>query len=559
MPQVAPSIPCLAFAAALCLAQGLDSATVGEEQRTLPPEAFDARAAEHLLSRAGFGARTAEVDRAVEQGLEATLDRLFAPEEGREPFFVEPPEKPTRAEKKHLTVLERGELRARIAREDRELLQGFADWWVAEMLGGSNALREHMTLFWHGHFTSSQREVQDAVALIRQNEVFREHALGNFGELLRAVLRDSAMLAYLDNDQNTLRDPNENLARELFELFTLGEGHYTERDVQEAARALTGWVVRYPVGAEFVRGRHDGGEKQVLGTRARLDADGLADLILAQPACAPWVAGRIVAYFEGREVDERRRARYGDLLREHAYELEPLLRALFADPEFYSEEVVGARISGPIEYLVGVSRRLDLEPPPRLVWVAAGQLGQRLFEPPSVKGWDGGKAWIGTSSLLQRGNVAGLLLGIVSLEQVLAREPSLEDAIGGDDGMDEAAMDDSMDDAMAMQPRPEDEEESGGLRRALEGGFYVPRLHLAAGCGNAGAERDREIVDYLCRELLAVEVGGETRAALEGLLAAERAELGARDGDLLEQEPEGEHALRRLAHVVLSLPEAHLH
>ena len=328
-----------------------------------------------------------------------------------------------------MTDDERREARNVFVREDRELLQRFSDWWVAEMSAGAQPLREHMTLFWHGHFTSSHREVRDAEALIRQNQLFREHALGNFGTLLRAVLRDPAMLVYLDNDQNTKESPNENLARELFELFTLGEGHYTEGDVHEAARALTGWDVRFPEGAVFMRGQHDRGQKSVLGTSAELDGDGLVDLILAREECARWIAGRILHYFEGREPDPERLERYAEFLRESDYELEPLLRALFVDPDFYAAEVVGTRISGPIEYLVGASRRLGLEPPSRLVWIAAGQLGQRLFEPPSVKGWEGGRAWIGTSSLLQRGNAIGLFLGVVSVDQVLAREAGLDEGV----------------------------------------------------------------------------------------------------------------------------------
>jgi uncharacterized protein (DUF1800 family) len=251
-------------AGALALLVGLPAAAAPRPQDQaaagagLP--AWDSRAAEHLLSRAGFGAAGLEIERAVGRGLCATVDELFAERGEGEPFFVDPPERLSRVEKKHMTDEERREARNVFVREDRELLQRFSDWWVAEMSAGAQPLREHMTLFWHGHFTSSHREVRDAEALIRQNELFREHAIGNFGTLLRAVLRDSAMLVYLDNDQNTKESPNENLARELFELFTLGEGHYTEGDVHEAARALTGWDVRFPEGAVFMRGQHDPGQ-----------------------------------------------------------------------------------------------------------------------------------------------------------------------------------------------------------------------------------------------------------------------------------------------------------
>jgi hypothetical protein len=289
------------------------------------------------------------------------------------------------------------------------------------------------------------------------------------------------------------------------------------------------------------------------------------DLILAREECARWIAGRILHYFEGREPDPERLERYAELLRESDYELEPLLRALFVDPDFYAAEVVGTRISGPIEYLVGASRRLGLEPPSRLVWIAAGQLGQRLFEPPSVKGWEGGRAWIGTSSFLQRGNAIGLFLGVVSVDQVLAREAGLDEGVmmaqsmdGGGDGAGEAEAETGMDDSMDIQKRMQ-ERELGGMRKVLDGKHYWPDINLTARCQEAGARTDSEIAALLCDELLAVEASDASREALEDFLAAERVELRRSNGALLEAGPEVEHALRRLAHLVLSLPEAQLH
>ena len=556
-------------------ARGVSGAAGFDQEGQEPAEArleWTARQAEHLFNRAGFGARGADIDRAVKRGMRATVDGLLRGYGETEPFFLDAPYRPSREEKKDLTEDERRELRNRIAREDRELMNRFADWWIDQMIRGEHPLREHMTLFWHGHFTSSYREVKNGEAMVRQNELFREHALGSFETLLREVLRDPAMMLYLDNNRNTRKKPNENLARELPELFTLGVGNYSEEDIKEAARALTGGVVEYPEGAVFNERRHDRGKKSVLGATGRHDLDGLVDVILKRKACSRWVAGRLLEYFEGRPPEPERLERYAGLLRRKEYELRPFLRTLFLDPEFYAEDVIGTRIAGPVEYLVGACRRLGLEPPGRLVWIAAGQLGQRLFEPPSVKGWDRGRAWISTSTFIQRGNAVGLLLGVVSLDEVLAPDPALRSGIRMDsmestdpDGSMEPASgdgvamgpDDGMDDSFALNKKVQGRD-LNGMKRLLSSDHYWPRINLGARCREAGATHDAAIVEFLCGELLAVEATAPSRAALSSFLEAQRAELDVSDGALLSAGPDSERTLRKLAHLVLSLPEANL-
>jgi len=545
------------------------------------PVEWNARAAEHLLNRAGFGARPAEIERAVRVGQAAFVEELLAGYGDEEPFFLDPPERPARAEMAAMGPEERREAQGRYRREQRELLFQFSGWWIDQMLEGRHPLRERMTLFWHGYFTSSFREVKNAAAMVRQNELYRKHALGRFDQLLREVVRDPAMLAYLDNDQNRKASPNENLARELMELLTLGEGNYTEQDVKEAARALTGWQAREGESAFFNRRQHDRGRKSVLGVSGNLDADGLVDVLLKQPACPRWVAGKLLAWFEGREPEEARLAEYAAFLKKSEWDLSAVLRKLFLDPEFYCEAVVGTRIAGPVEYLVGSCRRLGLEPPPQLVWLAAGQLGQRLFDPPNVKGWEGGAAWVTTSSLLQRGNYAGMLLGVVKLEDVLRPDPEMASEMS----MDEPSMDEGDEgietDPAEMPKAPRERTggedragpaaarararlqaaglgaELGGLRRLGE--LYRPSLNLSARCARAGAASDAAILESLCSELLAVELTAPSRAVLARFLAEERASLGVADGKLLEHQPEAERHLRRLAHLILSLPEAQLH
>jgi hypothetical protein len=446
------------------------------------------------------------------------------------------------------------------------------------MVEGDHPLQERMVLFWHGYFTSSFKDVKSSQALIEQNELLRRHALGSFRDLLRGIVHDAAMLEYLDNNQNRKASPNENFARELMELFTLGEGHYTEQDVKEAARALTGWTRRPPgpdgmVQAEFRPGQHDRGMKTLLGVTGKLDADDVVKILLDQPACSRWVAGKLLAHFEGRAASDARLERYAELLRDSDWQIAPVLRALFLDPEFYSDEVRGTRIAGPIDYLVGNCRRLGMEPPGQLLWLAAGQIGQRLFDPPNVKGWEGGPAWITTSTLLTRGNLSGMLLGVVDWEDVVAEEALFEDDIammGGDAMQGEGAVRPEAVPEAAPEAGPEARRERAGRPQARKlgemGRFmrylrdgYRPNLNLSARCARAGARTDTEIVACLASELLAVQLTEESRAGLVTFLEAERERAGAADGKLLESGAPAEKLLRKLAHVILSLPEAQLH
>ena len=316
---------------------------------------WDAAAAEHLLNRAAFGARPAHIARAVEMGQAACVDMLFAPGPGDpvDPFAVAPPPRPSKEDMQAMGEEERREAMNQVRRHAREQLAGFAGWWIDQMIEGNDPLRERMTLFWHGYFTSSFQDVKNTQALIAQNELLRKHALGNFGDLVRGIIRDPAMLEYLDNNQNKKASPNENFARELMELFTLGEGNYSETDIKEAARALTGWVRRSPgpeVFAEsmFRPGQHDNGVKTVLGVTGKLGADELVKILLDQPACPRWVARKLLVYLEGCEPSSERLDEYARCLRENTYEVSPFLRKLFLDPRFYGSEVRGARIASPI-------------------------------------------------------------------------------------------------------------------------------------------------------------------------------------------------------------------
>ncbi|MEO0650924.1 MAG: DUF1800 domain-containing protein, partial [Planctomycetota bacterium] len=411
----------------------------------IEPFEFDARAAEHLLSRAGFGATTDEVEAAVEAGLDATVERLLeGGDRVRDPFWAErlSPKNMSRDERLSEARERRGagmnlrgmdeEQRREMLRDyvtdqrrdDERQLRSYTDWWIDSMLEGEDPLRDRMALFWHGYFTSSQTDVRDSYELILQAEHLREHALGSFRELLWGVAKSPAMLEYLDNDDNQAGEPNENFARELLEMFTLGEGHYTEADVLEAARAFTGWTDRRGE-FRFRRSRHDSSEKTILGQTGRHDGADVLDILLAHQRTPVHVAERLLTYLEGRDPSPERAERYGRILRTNDMVLAPMLEALFKDPAFYREAIVGQRIASPIDLLVGLARRLRVDPPPLLVSRGADLLGEKLFYPPNVSGWDGEEAWITTAMFMRRGNLAGVLLGEVSLAELISPDAPL--------------------------------------------------------------------------------------------------------------------------------------
>ncbi|MAE27536.1 MAG: hypothetical protein CMJ87_00960 [Planctomycetes bacterium] len=558
---------------------------------------WDKRAVEHLYNRAGFGATRAEIARGLELGPEALVEELLSGGAEPDAFFYELLDRPNRLKMAFLGADERRDYINGLRAKDRRQLTAFVIWWVERMLAGETPLRERMTLFWHGMFTSSMGTVRHGFEMIQQNQFLRRHALGSYSDMLRGIIRDPAMLAYLDNNENHKDKPNENLAREIMELFSLGEGNYSETDVKEVARALTGYTKTKEGQFEFKSRDHDMGSKTILGQSGRFDGTDVAEILLAQRACAEWVAGRLITYLEGVEPSAERLASYATLLAESEYQVRPLLRRLFLDPEFYRLEIRGARIQGPVDYLVSSSRRLGIEPPGVLVYQGGGMLGQRLLDPPNVKGWEGGESWVTTSSLMMRGNLMGVALGVVPLEEVFVGSPVMDEpdeaamlAARGPRGrsprgarpdiseaMDEesaSGMDGGMDSGMDMGMEGAGEAgskgnlferfKSLGLMReyfmvkkyqALE---YEPQLNLVSRLRRRGISRDADIARELAEELLAIAPPPETLRALESFLRQERQLWGAADGALLSIGSEAEHILRRLAHLVLSLPEAQL-
>lgn len=359
--------------------------------------------ARHLLLRTGFNPTEAEVQAFAGLSRTQAVDRLLA--EAEVAAHTPPPEW-VDAPRLRLAGLKGLPVEERKALLKREFQRGveLRGWWYQEMLATPSPLTERMTLFWHNHFTSSQQKVKIAQLMYRQNVLLRRNALGNFGALLHAVAKDPAMLIYLDGVSNRRGRPNENFAREVMELFTLGVGHYTEQDVREAARAFTGWSLDRESGEfRFYPFLHDAGEKTVLGCTGRLDGDQVLDILLAQPATAEFVVTKLWREFVSPDPDPAEVARLADVFRRNGYEIRPLLRALFLSDAFYAAKNRATLVKSPVELLVGTARQFGIAGlDPRLFALAGRQLGQDVFGPPNVRGWPGGDDWINSNTLLAR-------------------------------------------------------------------------------------------------------------------------------------------------------------
>lgn len=351
-----------------------------------PKRPWTAADAAHLYRRAAFGADIHELEASRRDGLQATLDLLFTP-----------PPKDDPAERESA-----GLARAVLAGGDVERL---SQWWLHRLLNGSRPLREKATLFWHGHFATSARKVDDPQAMMDHHKLLREHALGPFEPFVQAMSRDPAMLVWLDSTTSRKGKPNENYARELMELFCLGAGvnAYTEKDVQEAARAFTGWEVQQGR-FRFHPQRHDDGPKVLLGRRGNWNGDDAVRIVLEQPAAARFIARKLARFYVCDEpffTDEEIEPLASDL-RRNGFHVQPVLRRILASEKFFSAEARTAKVRSPVE--LAISLLHSLEGSANLIPLAEQleALGQALFFPPNVKGWDGGRAWINTASLLGR-------------------------------------------------------------------------------------------------------------------------------------------------------------
>jgi uncharacterized protein (DUF1800 family) len=363
-----------------------------------PGERFNLKWAGHLFRRAGFGASLAELRAAVEQGLDATLAHLLGADASAA----------TR-----LQLLE--SVGDRMISDDRP--DELRAWWCYSMLHTAQPLREKMTLFWHNHFATSITKVGRPTLMYAQNKLLRRHALGKFRPFLLDISRDPAMIVWLDNNSNVKGKPNENYAREVMELFSLGVGNYTEKDVKEAARAFTGWHTSASGSEyEFNPKLHDEEPKTFLDRTGNWNGEDVVRILLDHPQAAIFLVGKLYRYFvsETHDPPPALLQPLAEAFRKSDYDIAALLKAILRSRHFFSEYAYRQRVKSPVEFVLGAARAVvhatpdeesaKLPPAPLANRIAA--MGEDLFAPPNVKGWPHGKAWLNTATLLERNNFA---------------------------------------------------------------------------------------------------------------------------------------------------------
>ncbi len=428
-------------------------------------------------------------------------------------------------------------------------------WWLAGRAGTARPLEEKMTLFWHGHFATGYETVRDARHMQLQNDTFRRHATGSFAALVKAVARDPAMLRYLDGNRNIKGSPNENFARELMELFTIGRGHYSEQDVKEAARAFTGWTYQGEA-FELRERQHDDGVKTFMGRTGKLGGFDVIDTILAQDAVSTFIAAKLCRYFVGPTPDAGLVDGLARVMRASRYELKPVLRALFRSRAFYAPEVAFAHIKSPAELAVGAVRALEL---PGSVAGEAGRfmvsMGQELFQPPNVKGWDGGRAWINSSTLLVRYNFAAQLVANgPALIARAERESAMAGTMDGDDS-ERMAMDGAklgkkgLTDAEKAAQKDAKRDERRDERRADRA--VAPTVKWALVDTLVALETPEAIVDHLAQRLLGKRLDANQRAKLLAIANPPGSKFDPKDRA-------SQQRLQAVAVMITSLPEYQL-
>lgn len=498
-------------------------------------DAWSREHAGHLLRRAGFGGTPEQIDYLTTLGRSKAVDYLLnyeAVPDNEAPFELAPPQPPIRVSNPNADRDEIQRLRMLYRRADRIQLERIAGWWLSRMVSSPRPLQEKMTLFWHGHFTSGYREVQSSRAMYLQNALFRRLATGRFRDLLLEITEDPAMILYLNTQQNSKRKPNENYARELMELFTLGVGNYTEKDVKEAARAFTG-IRTDPrtCRVAFQRRQHDFGEKTFLGKSGELQPADVIDIILQQPAMAEHMSRELWEFFAYEDPEEPIVNALATVFRESEYDVKALLRAMFRSDAFYSDRARFTHIKSPVELVVGTMRALETPVvDERTLLERLRVMGQTLLQPPNVKGWDGGIAWINTSTLFNRYN--GLALAIYGndnerfRQQLRRQQQRLQETFGA-----EAPIMMDMDADIAFRPQPP---------------FDAMRVVHERGLSSA-----EEIVDHFVDRLLQRPVEPSTRRSL-----IETLEQQVRDGDI--ESPSNARGIRALIHLIVSMPEYQL-
>ncbi|HVT10907.1 MAG TPA: DUF1800 domain-containing protein [Fimbriimonadaceae bacterium] len=375
----------------------------------------------HLLRRFGFGASEAELAYYGQGGLPGAIDKLLDYESVEEGFSVDPNSLAN-------------------AKNNKLKIEAVQEWWLMRMITSRRPLQEKMTLFWHNHFATSSDKVTSPYMMLTQNQIFRSGATGKFQDLLMNVSKDPAMLLWLDNQYNVKGHPNENFAREVMELFTLGIGHYTEHDIQESARAFTGWGFGVAGGAKRKRkqttqkkparnqvfldnaAKHDEGVKEFLGNKGNFDGDDILGILCSNPQCARFITSKLWSWFAYPNPEDSLVQRLAEPFYRDGLDIKKLLRAIMESPEFYSDRAYRSLYKNPVDFAVTAVRQLgfgeqaltddnfrsDVKPATALR-IATKGMGMNLFWPPDVSGWKGGSEWVSTGTIVERIRLAQVL------------------------------------------------------------------------------------------------------------------------------------------------------
>ena len=389
------------------------------ELEALDQSGWNRKTARHLLNRAGFGVPLERVDQLEKLKLHQAVDELVKSEQAdesfKEPEGLVPPRsyKELKESYQQMDADERRQMTKMNRRQERQAIDGLKSWWVDRILHTERPLQEKMTIFWHGHFATSAQKVKSSTFNYNLNRVFREYGLGNFKTLVTQVSQSPAMMIYLDNRKNIKGRPNENFARELMELFTVGIGNYSEEDIKESARAFTGWTSDAEGRFVFNRRKHDSGKKTFLGHTGQFDGYDIIRILCERPVMAEFMSKKLWEFFVYENPDEKLVKQLAIQLRQSDYEIKPFLRKIFLSREFYSGRAMHQQIKSPAQLLVNLVDQLQLDSkkvPQRLFQYAMRAMGQDLFYPPNVKGWPGNRAWINSNTLLTRYNMGAFVL-----------------------------------------------------------------------------------------------------------------------------------------------------
>ncbi len=507
---------------------------------------FTPNAAAHLLWRAGFGGTWDEAVELADLGLDSAVDRLVFYQPSTKlpaPECSSLPEETNRVFEERLRTIPDEDVRQserRIRREkEREQIRDLKLWWLDRMVSSSLGnpaippLEEKLTLFWHSHFaTGYEDKINTTFPLWQQNQMFRSLAISPLPDQLNALIRDPAMLVWLDNASSNRKNPNENFARELMELFSMGVGHYSEKDVKESARSFTGYSVdREAWTFQFHDGAHDPGEKTFLGQTGPFRGEDIVTIICQQPATAKFLAHKLLQYFVCTNPDQDMIEAVAEKYRSSDYNLRDLLRTLFRSEYFYSERAANAVVKSPVCLALGALKAMRAPMPKDEVFLGALRvMGQDLFFPPDVNGWPGGANWINSNTLLIRYNFANFLMHGVSPDEFKTLERKTVD-------------------------RTETRRDFIESERKLATVDWEPEAHLKASGEIRRMLTSKDIVDYFIREFLQREPSKDLRAALIQLAetdgAGGRRPMSTQDSNFNER-------ARGLVHLIMSSPDYQL-